>query len=214
MGLALRQDLAGEHAGIEDRLRGAVGADRIHRMRGVAHQRDAAERPLRERIAVDQRIFVGVRAVADQAGHVEPVELPVLEPRQEFLELRGAVVVLAPPLVGRRHVPLGDPVDPELARRVRLLRNRIADEFQDLVAGHDHGAAGEERIRRGDAAPQDAAVPDRRALLRIELVADRGMDAVGGDQQRAVMAGPRPAGRLVDEIGADAADGLASSPLR
>jgi hypothetical protein len=83
---------------VQNRLRGAVGADRIHRVRGVSHQRDAAKRPLWYRIAVDQRIFVGVRAVLDQSGHIEPVELPILEPRQEFIELRRAVIVLAPPL--------------------------------------------------------------------------------------------------------------------
>ena len=60
------------------------------------------------------------------------------------------------------------------------------------MAGHDHGAAGQEGVAFGDAAPQDAAVPDRRAFLRIELFAHRRMDAVGGDQQRAFMA----AGRL------------------
>ena len=76
-------------------------------------------------------------------------------------------------------MPLGDPVDQIFAVRVGLLRNRIADEFQDLVAGHDHGAAGKERVRRGDAAPQDAAVPDRRPFLRIQLLADAGVNAVG-----------------------------------
>ena len=148
VGRAMRQDLAGEDAGIQNRLRCAVGADRVHRMRGVAQQRDAAKRPLRDRIAVDERIFIGVRAVLDQAGHVEPVEFPVLEPGQELFELCGAVIVLAPPLIGRRHVPLGHPVDPELAGASGLLRNRIADEFQDLVAGHDHGAAGQEGVAR------------------------------------------------------------------
>jgi len=79
-------------------------------------------------------------------------------------------------------VALGDPVDLIFAVGVGLLRNRIADEFQGLVAGHDHGAAGEESIRRGDAAPEDAPVPDRRALLGIEFFADRRVNAVGGDQ--------------------------------
>ena len=36
-------------------------------MGGIAHQRDAAERPLRDRIAVNKRILIGVRALADQA---------------------------------------------------------------------------------------------------------------------------------------------------
>ena len=68
-----------------------------------------------ERIAIDERIFVSARAILDQAGYVEPVELPVLEPGQKLFELSGPVIVLAPPLIGRRHVPLGHPVDPEFA---------------------------------------------------------------------------------------------------
>jgi len=76
------------------------------------------------------------------------------------------------------------------------------------VAGHDHGAAGEKRVGRGDAAPEDASVPDRRAFQGIELFADRGVNAVGCDQQRAVVAPCGFAGGLVDEIGADAARGF------
>jgi len=76
------------------------------------------------------------------------------------------------------------------------------------VTGHDHGAAGQECIARGDAAPEDAAVPDRRPFLRIELLADRGVDAVGGDQECAFITAGRLAGRLVDEVGAHAARGL------
>ena len=73
------------------------------------------------------------------------------------------------------------------------------------MAGHDHGAAGEKRVAGGNAAPENASVPDRRALLRIQLFADRGVNAVGRDQQRAVMAARRSAGCLVDEVGADTA---------
>ncbi|OIQ71926.1 hypothetical protein GALL_464530 [mine drainage metagenome] len=101
-------------------------------------------------------------------------------------------------------MPLGDPIDLEFAVAVGFLRDRIADEFQGLVAGHDHGAAGEEGIRGGDAAPEDAPVPDRRAFVGIELFADRGVDAVGGDQKRPVMAAGRLSGCLVDEFGAHA----------
>ena len=152
-------------ARIEDRLRRAVRADRIHRMRRVAHQRDRTKRPARQRIAIDQRILVGMRAIADQARHVEPVEAPVLEPGQELLELRRAVIVLAPPLIVRIERALGDPVDLRPAVRQRA-RDRIADELHVLMAGHDHGAAGEKRVAFGDAAPEDAAVPDRRTFVR------------------------------------------------
>src|SRR6202022_2320294 len=61
---------------------------------------------------------------------------------------------------------------------------------------------------RGDAAPQDAPVPARRAFLRVECLADRGGNAAGGDQQGALMGPGRLACRLVDEISADAAGAL------
>ena len=140
-----------------------------------------------ERIAVDERVFVGPWAVADQVRHVEPVEIPVLEPGQEFVQLRCAVIVFAAPLIGRRHVTFGNPVDLVFARCVRRLRDRIADEFQGFMPGRDHGAAGQERIRRRDAAPQDAPVPDRRAFPGIEFFAHRRVDAVRRDQERAFM---------------------------
>ena len=58
-------------------------------MRGVADQGDRPEGPLRDRVAVDQRVFVGMGAVLDQAGDIEPVEFPVLEPGQEFFKRRA-----------------------------------------------------------------------------------------------------------------------------
>ncbi len=72
------------------------------------------------------------------------------------------------------------------------------------MAGHDHGAARQKLVRRGDAAPKDAPIPDRRTFLRIELFAHRGVNAVGGDQQFAFMGARGLAGRPVDEFGADA----------
>src|ERR1044072_9013870 len=87
---------------------------------------------------------------------------------------------------------------------MRFLRDRIADELQDFVAGHDHGAAGEKGVRCRDAAPQNASVPDRRALLGVEGFVEGGMETIGSNQSRAVVMAPRFAGCLVDEFGADA----------
>ena len=56
----------GEAARVENGLRGAVRADRIHRVRGVAEQRDAAMRPARQRIAVAHRVFPELRRRLDQ----------------------------------------------------------------------------------------------------------------------------------------------------
>ena len=114
-------------------------------MRGIAEQRDAAVRPARQRIAVDHRIFVASRwRAANERRHVEPVEAPVLERGQELVEPAGPVPVLAPPRVIGLELQFRDPVDEGAAARLRRSRNRVADEFLDLVAGHDHGAAVEE----------------------------------------------------------------------
>ncbi len=77
-----------------------------------------------------------------------------------------------------------------------------------LMAGHDHGAAGEERIALADAAPENAAVPDRRPFVRIKLFAHGGVNSVGGDQHVAVMDARVLARRLVEEARADARSGL------
>jgi hypothetical protein len=43
--------------------------------------------PARQRIAIDHREFEDGVGVADHARHVEPAEVPVLEPGQEIREL-------------------------------------------------------------------------------------------------------------------------------
>src|SRR5471032_1744678 len=55
---------------VDDRLRGAIGADRIHRMRGIAEQGDAAMAPARQRIAVDHRELEDRVRPLDHVGHV------------------------------------------------------------------------------------------------------------------------------------------------
>jgi transposase len=51
----------GKRAGIDNCLRTGLATDRLHRMCGIADQRDAAERPCRNRIAIDQWKFVDIR---------------------------------------------------------------------------------------------------------------------------------------------------------
>ena len=67
------------------------------------------------------------------------------------------------------------------------------------MAGHDHRAAGQKGLCRSDAAPENAPVPDRRAFVRIKLFSRGGVNAVGGDQDRAVVVAGRFPGCLVDE---------------
>lgn len=46
-GIATFGEQAREHGGVQQRLRAVVGATRVHGMRGVAEEGDAAEGPLR-----------------------------------------------------------------------------------------------------------------------------------------------------------------------
>ena len=146
---------------VEDRLRGAVRADRIHRVRGVAEQRDAADAPARQRIAVDQRVLEDRAGAVDQRGHVEPVEAPVRERGAEVGDGRpGAFQSSRRRRVARRRG----------SSAIQLIvcsavgsgrRDRVADELLVLVAGHDHRAR-----RRGTARPRVVARHSMRPPYR------------------------------------------------
>jgi len=88
-GIVAGQKFLGDGLAVEDRLRSAIGADGIHRMGGIAQQSGPAVRPARQRIAIDHREFQDGVGGTDDARHVEPVELPVLEARQEIGKLAG-----------------------------------------------------------------------------------------------------------------------------
>ena len=178
--IALGHQRCRQHAAINHRLRAGLRADRLHRMRGIADQRDAAEAPARDRIAVDVRQLqhVGGRRRREQAVHVEPGVAPALELIDASLLVGGGV----PGLERRRtrwDLGVGEPVDHHLAARPML--DRIKDRPVIPVANHRHRRAGE--IGRGldDAAVVQIAV-EHRLLVRIEVLAHRGMDAVGADQ--------------------------------
>ena len=66
-----QRERVGQAARVEDRLRRAVRADRIHRMRRIAEQRHAAVRPARQRIAVAHRILPELRRRRDQRLDVD-----------------------------------------------------------------------------------------------------------------------------------------------
>ena len=101
---------------------------------------------------------------------------------EEFVTVAGAVPVFPPPLVVRVELSFGDPVDHRFSLVRRLPRDRIGHEFLEFVAGHDHGPPGQERLRPRHAAPEDRAVPDRRAFVGVEPPAHHGMNAIGADQ--------------------------------
>ena len=63
-------------------------------MGGIAHQRHAAKGPLRQRIAIDHRVFQNLFGVADHLRYIQPVEMPVGVGRQKILQLAAQVPVL------------------------------------------------------------------------------------------------------------------------
>src|SRR5690606_25125567 len=156
-------------ARIENSLRGAIGADRIHGMGRIAEQRDAPAPPARQGIAVDHRVLEAGPGIADEPGYVEPSELPTLEEREKFLEATGSIPVLATPRVIRIVAQLGNPVDERTPLVEGLTRDRIAHELLPFMPRHDHRAPVEERRAFGHAAPEDGAIPFRRAFAGHEL---------------------------------------------
>ena len=92
--LAVLAQTAGEGAGIQDALPGTIAAARIHRMGSIAHQRHTAKGPLRQRIAIDHRVFQNLFGVADHLWHIQPIEMPVGIGRQKILQLAAQVPVL------------------------------------------------------------------------------------------------------------------------
>ena len=164
---------------IEDRLPGAVRAARIHRVRGIAEQRDAPPRPVRQRVAVHHRVLEHLLGVADQRRAVEPVEVPVLEGRVEILDPAAEVPVLHH--VARR-LDFGHPVDELAARGVQFAADRVDHHLADFQpACHRHAGAGQERLRARHAAPHVDALVRGRTFAWKELLAHGGMDAVAAD---------------------------------
>jgi hypothetical protein len=100
-----------QRLGVEDSLRRAVRSHWVHGMRGIAEQGDAPEGPAVQRVAIDARVFVNRIRRPHDCRHVEPVEHPALEARQELLEIAAPVPVLAPERACRGAPDLSDPVD-------------------------------------------------------------------------------------------------------
>jgi len=71
-----------QHRGILDRLLRALRHVGEHRMRGIAHQRHASDRPSRERVAIIERPTIGR---IDRPDDLADLRMPSLE----FLERVG-----------------------------------------------------------------------------------------------------------------------------
>ena len=195
----------GEAAGVEDRLRCAVGADRVHRVGGVAEQGDAAVRPARQRIAVAHRIFPEFGRRLDQRLRVDVGDAEALDVRHQVFEPSGPRPIF---LVRRRGGAVADAGDHRPVRqppvRPRGFGDRIDDELCGHAAGDHHGAAGKEGRPFDRAAPEHGAVPPRGPLVGIERVAHQRVNAVGAHQHVS------PRGRAmravaVEEVGGHAA---------
>src|SRR5262245_14422684 len=63
---------AATHAGIADGLARAVGAGRVHGVRGIAEQRHRAVDPRRDRVAVDHRVLEGAVGGTSSQSQVHP----------------------------------------------------------------------------------------------------------------------------------------------
>ena len=200
--LAVGLEFAGEDAGVDDGLGGAVGADGVHGVGGVTEEGGAAVGPGLEWVAVDHGEFVDVFGALDEFGDVEPVEDPVGEVGEEVGWVAGAVPVFAVPGVVGGEFEFGDPVGEGSAGVVGGAGDGVGDEFLEFVAGHDHRAAGEEGGAFGDAAPEDGAVPDGGAFVGVVFGAKGRVDAVGADEEGAFGGGG------VFEVGADGGGGF------
>ncbi len=197
--------MAGQGDRVQNRLTGAVGADRIHRMRGVAQKRGAAERPSGQRIAIAQRVFIEGPGRPDQRQRIDEIQPEtVAHERLDVRPFAGPVPVLASRRrAGRRGGACHDgPIGEAAGGKGGVEVDGIEDEFRRHAAGDDHGAA--VRVHRpvGGAAPEHGAVPDRRPLGGIKGGACDGMDAVGA-HQRVAARGDRFSAVALFEAGFD-----------
>ena len=91
--------------------------------------------------------------------------------------------------------------------RVRM-RDRIEDHSVPVGAEADERGARADRLGPGCPTPHDGPAPMDRRLVGMHLRPDRGVDAVGADQQPAVRLRTRPV-RMIDEGGHAAVGRLA-----
>ena len=150
-------------------------------MRRIAQQRGAAERPARQRVAVAHRVFVERPGRADQRQRIDEIEAePVAHERLHLVQSAWTVPILgsrrqaAAVADARHHRPVGQPA----LRRDGVRMDRIENEFLAHAAGDHHGAAIDIHRPVGRATPQHHAIPHRRALVRIEHRAQRGVNAI------------------------------------
>src|SRR5712691_7635243 len=197
-----------EPLGVENRLRAAVAAARVHRVRRVAEQRHAPEAPAPDRIAIDHRVLEHEFRAAQHVRNIQPVEAPVEVVADEVLEAPALVpVVLGPAVL----LHLAGPI--ERLRAVRMIADRIDYKFPGAQRpGPRHARAGEEGLAARHAAPQVDAAEERPSFLRIELTPHRRVESVAGDRDIGAHGRKRLGADRVLEMHRDAALVLVHAP--
>ena len=170
-----------EQARVEDRLPGAVGAARVHRVRGVAQQR---HRPKVQR-GSGSRSTIGYSRIfsvaADHAGTSSQSKCQSAKAGMKSSSLPARFqswrTRLGP-------TDLGDPVDQLLAASRRPRGSGRSPSCRVEPAGPDHVAPARKGWSARHAAPHvDAGV--RRAFVRDRAAAHRRVDAVAADRDAA-----------------------------
>ena len=123
--IGLAPEQAAERAGVDDRLRAAIAALRIHRMRRVAQQRHAPERPALQRVAIDHRVGQDQIGVADHAPRHRASRRS--SPDRSDRNLRAAPACSSRPAPRRRLLDLRDPIDELIAGGIDIVADRIDD---------------------------------------------------------------------------------------
>ena len=152
-------------------------------MGGIAHQRHTAEGPLRQRIAIDHRVFQNLFGVADHLRYIQPVEMPVGVGRQKILQLAAQVPVLDD--IARR-LNLRHPVDQLQAIGLDMLADGIDHHLAHRQpADLHHAHAAEIGLPACHATPHVDALIGHATFVGVELFADSRMNTVTGNRHRA-----------------------------
>ncbi len=122
--------------------------------------------------------------------------MPVRHGREEVFQPAAPVPVA---LLVLRRLDVDHPVHELTAVGIDIVADRIDQQLGRMMpADADHAGAGHERLPAGDAAPHVDAGIFRRALVRIELLAQHRMDALAGHRHGAAHGGERLAVRILE----------------
>src|SRR5690606_5301022 len=154
---AVSNEGSSEEPAINDSLTGSVRTRRVHRVRRVTDQNDAAIVPGRYRTAVDQRDFVCDFRPAEQGWDIQPVISPPVEMMREAVDLDRLEPAAVRPSFRRIDCHFSNPVDRREAGFRVGLRNRIEDKAVLVCTETDKRSASADWPTLARAAPHDRA---------------------------------------------------------